>query len=85
MTLREQFCAFTSYAKSQEDSSMKSAHKIRYITDEQGKKQSVILPVETYQAILEDIQDLVTIAERKKEKSISLAEFKKGLRKDGLI
>jgi len=64
---------------------MKSAHKIRYITDEQGKKQSVILPVETYQAILEDIQDLVTIAERKKEKSISLAEFKKGLRKDGLI
>ena len=64
---------------------MKSANKIRYITDERGEKQSVILPVETYEEMLEDIQDLVTVAERKSEKSVSLAEFKKRLKKDGLI
>ena len=64
---------------------MKSANKIRYITDEAGKKQSVILPVETYEELLEDIQDLVTVAERKSEMSLSLAEFKKRLKKDGLI
>ena len=64
---------------------MKSAQKIRYITDENGEKQSVILPVETYEEMLEDIQDLVTVAERKKEKPIPLAEFKRRLQKDGLI
>jgi len=51
--------------------------KIQYITDESGKKQSVILPVETYEEMLEDIQDLVAIAERKDEKTVSFDEVLK--------
>ena len=58
---------------------------IQYITDETGLKQSVVLPVETYEELLEDIQDLVSIAERKNEPSLSFDEVIKNLKKDGFI
>jgi|688.fasta_scaffold1402039_1 hypothetical protein len=64
---------------------MKKATPIQYVTDEAGKKQSVILSVETYEEMLEDIQDLVVVAERRKEKPISLEAMKRRLKKDGLI
>ena len=64
---------------------MKAAAKIQYITDESGTKTSVVIPVETYEEMLEDIQDLVAIAERKNEESISLDDLKKKLRADGLV
>jgi hypothetical protein len=64
---------------------MKNAKKIQYVTDDRGRKQSVILPVEAYEEMLEDIQDLVVVAERRKEKSVSLDEMKKRLKRDGVI
>ena len=64
---------------------MKKSSAIQYVTDEEGKKQSVILSVETYEEMLEDIQDLVVVAERRNEKSFSLEDIKKRLKKDGLI
>lgn len=64
---------------------MKKALAVQYVTDERGKKTSVILPVETYVEMLEDIQDLVAVAERRKEKSISFDEMKKRLKKDGRL
>jgi hypothetical protein len=64
---------------------MKRAAAVQYITDEKGRKKSVILPVETYEEMLEDIQDLVAVAERRNEKTISFEEMKKRLKKDGLL
>ena len=64
---------------------MKRAAAVQYVTDDKGRKKSVILPVETYEEMLEDIQDLVAVAERRKEKTISLDEMKKRLKKDGLL
>jgi hypothetical protein len=64
---------------------MKKAAAVQYVTDEKGRKKSVILPVETYEEMLEDIQDLVAVAERRKEKTISFEEMKKRLKKDGLL
>jgi hypothetical protein len=64
---------------------MRKASAIQYVTDDRGRKQSVILPVETYEEMLEDIQDLVVVAERRKEKPISLDSMKKRLKKDGII
>ncbi|MFO0416636.1 MAG: hypothetical protein ACK5Y6_05045 [Pseudomonadota bacterium] len=64
---------------------MKKAAAVQYVTDEKGRKKSVILPVETYEEMLEDIQDLVAVAERRKEKTISFDEMKKKLKKDGLL
>ena len=57
----------------------------QFIVDEAGKKTAVILPVEDYEELLEDIHDLAVIAERKDEPTISLEELKKRLRADGLI
>jgi len=51
----------------------------QFIVDEAGKKTSVILPVEDYEELLEDIHDLTVIAERKNEPSISFDDLKKKL------
>lgn len=64
---------------------MEPARKIKFITDELGAKQSVVIPVETYEEMLEDIQDLVAIAERSEEPAVSLDELKRSLKADGLL
>jgi len=57
----------------------------QFVVDESGKKTAVILPVEEYEELLEDIHDLAVIAERKDEPTISLKELKKRLKADGLL
>ncbi len=57
----------------------------RYITDKTGKKTEIILTIEVFNQLIEDIEDLSTIAERKDETRISHEEFKKQLTTDGLI
>jgi PHD/YefM family antitoxin component YafN of YafNO toxin-antitoxin module len=57
----------------------------KYIIDESGVKRAVILPVEDYEELLEDIHDLAIIAERKDELTISFKELKKRLEADGFI
>jgi hypothetical protein len=57
----------------------------QFIVDESGNKISVILPLEDYEELLQDIQDLAVIAERKDEPVISLDELKRKLKADGLI
>jgi len=57
----------------------------QFIVDEAGKKTAVILPVQDYEELLEDIHDLAVIAERKDEPTISLEELKKRLKTDGFI
>ncbi len=57
----------------------------QFIVDESGIKKAVILPVEDYEELLEDIHDLTVIAERKDEPTISLEDLKKRLKADGLI
>lgn len=44
----------------------------QYITDANGQKLSVILPIDDYLELLEDLEDLATIAERKDEATFSL-------------
>ena len=57
----------------------------QFIIDESGKKKAVVLPIEDYEELLEDIHDLAFIAERKDELTISFDELKKRLKADGLI
>ncbi|MEY3302849.1 MAG: hypothetical protein RLZZ139_1222 [Cyanobacteriota bacterium] len=51
----------------------------QYIVDVNGNKTAVILSIELYEQMLEDIHDLAIVAERRSEPSISLAEMKKRL------
>jgi len=57
----------------------------QYVIDEKGQKTAVILPIEEYKELLEDIHDLAVIAERRDEPTITFEELKKKLRKDGLL
>jgi hypothetical protein len=57
----------------------------QFIIDELGNKTAIILPLEDYEELLEDIHDLTVIAERKNEPTISLEELKKKLKADGLL
>jgi len=56
-----------------------------YITDEKGKKKSVIIPVEDFYELLEDIEDLAIVAERKDEPVVSHQDLLKDLKNNGLI
>jgi len=57
----------------------------QFIIDESGMKTAVILPVEQYEDLLEDIHDLAVIAERKDEPTINYDDLMKRLKADGLI
>ncbi len=41
--------------------------KKQFIVDEQGKKTGIILPIREYEELLEDLEGLVIIAERRHE------------------
>jgi len=51
----------------------------RYVVDAKGQKVAVILPLDEYEKLQEDLHDLSVIADRKDEKCISLEEMKRRL------
>jgi len=57
----------------------------QYITDENGKRIAVILPIEEYEELLEDLHDLAVIAERKDEPTVTMEEVKQALKRDGYL
>lgn len=63
---------------------LKNLHP-QYITDEKGRKKSVILPVSEFAELIEDIEDLARVAERRDEPTISHKDLVAELRRDGLL
>lgn len=57
----------------------------QYLTDEAGRKVAVVLPVEDYDGLMEDVADLAAVAERRGEPRVSLEEVKSRLIADGLL
>jgi hypothetical protein len=57
----------------------------QYVTNEAGERVSVILPLVDFQALLEDIEDLAAVADRRKEPTVSHEKVVEELKKDGLI
>ena len=51
-----------------------------FITDESGQKKAVVLSFDQYQELLEDLDDLAIIAERRDESTIRHEELEKRLR-----
>ena len=54
--------------------------KEQYIIDSNGNKNAVILPIDEYEEMLEDLHDLAIIAERKDEPATNFNEIKKRLK-----
>jgi hypothetical protein len=57
----------------------------QYITDNEGHKTAVILPIAVYDELLEDLSDLATAAERRNEDIVSHKDLVGSLKADGLI
>ena len=58
---------------------------LRYITDKQGIKKEVILSIKDFKNLLEDLQDLAVIAERREEETVNHEDIIKELKRDGLL
>jgi hypothetical protein len=56
-----------------------------YITDSHGKKTGVVLELEKYYELMEDLQDLALIAERKEDNFMPYLELEKKWKKNGKI
>ena len=48
---------------------------VRYVTNEQGERTEVILPIASYETLLEDLHDLAAVADRRSEPTVSHEDF----------
>ncbi len=58
---------------------------LQYIANEAGEKTAVILPIDEFQELLEDIEDLAAVADRRTEPTVSHQTLLAALRADGLL
>ena len=58
---------------------------IQYVVDERGRKKAVIMSYRAYKQLLEDLDDLRCIEERKNEPTICFDEIVEDLKKAGRI
>ena len=59
--------------------------RAEYVTDQNGKKTAVILPIEEFEELLEDLGDLAAIAQRREETTVSHEDVVARLKRDGLL
>ncbi len=62
-----------------------NAMTLQYLTDDQGQKTAVVIPIADYEQLMEDVEDLACVAERRDDERVSLASVKARLAKDGLL
>ena len=58
---------------------------VKYITDDHGERTAVVLPISDYEKLLEDLNDLAVVAERRDEPTIPHEQFVSELKRDGLV
>ena len=58
---------------------------LQYLTDEHGDRTAVVLPIGKYEKLLEDLDDLAVVAERRDEPILSHDEFLADLKSDGTL
>lgn len=58
---------------------------VQYLTDDRGERTAVLLPISAYEKLLEDLDDLAVVAERREEPTIPHEKFVSELERDGLL
>ena len=61
------------------------SNALQYLTDEHGAKTAVVLPISDYEKLLEDLEDLAVVAERRDEPTIPHEQFVGDLKRDGIL
>lgn len=65
---------------------MDAAHSHpQYITDEMGNKTAFILPIDAFTQLLDNLSDLMAVADRRNEVTISHKELLESLKADDLL
>ena len=57
----------------------------QFLTDSNGERVAAVIPIHEYEALLEDLQDLAVVAERRNEPRVSLDEVERRLKANGLL
>jgi len=60
-------------------------NNLQYVTNQAGEKTAVILPISEFEELLEDLQDLAAVAERRTEPTVSHDEVLAELSRDDAI
>jgi PHD/YefM family antitoxin component YafN of YafNO toxin-antitoxin module len=55
------------------------------VVDEKGERKAVIMPIEEYEKLIEDLHDLAVIVKRKDESTFPLDEIIEKLKKNGIL
>jgi hypothetical protein len=58
---------------------------LQYITDDRGERTAVVLPIGDYEKLLEDLDDLAVVAERRDEPVVPHDQFIAELKRDGIL
>jgi hypothetical protein len=58
---------------------------LQYLTNEHGERTAVVLPMTDYEKLLEDLDDLAVVAERREEPVIAHEQFVSELKRDGTL
>jgi hypothetical protein len=58
--------------------------ELQYVTNQAGERTALLLPIEEFRELVEDIEDLAAIAERRAEPTISPDELLAELKQAGL-
>ena len=58
---------------------------LQYLTNTKGKQTAVVLPINEFNELMEDIEDLMAINSRQHEDTISHENLLKELASDGLL
>jgi hypothetical protein len=59
--------------------------ELQYVTNQAGERTAVLLPIAEFRELVEDIEDLAAIAERRAEPTVSHDKLLAELKRDGLI
>ena len=59
--------------------------ELQYVTDGSGAKTAVLLPIQDYETLIDDLNDLAAIADRRNDETIPHDEFIAQLRADGIL
>jgi hypothetical protein len=57
----------------------------QFLTDANGARVAAVIPIEEYEELMQDIEDLAVVAERRDEPRASLEDVKRRLKDDGLL
>ena len=59
--------------------------EVEYITNLAGERTAVIVPIDNFEELMEDIEDLAATAERREEPVIAHEQLLTELKRDGLL